>query len=100
MCRACDEEFYVSPPNPEYYWIRFNTVWDRFLEGHWNPSLVLSVSIYDLRKIDRSIDHVLRKLLDSEYKDRIRLYGAPSSQFGRHPFRDNEGRVWLLIRRK
>ncbi len=81
-------------------WERVVKAWNTYNINHWNPSLVLFIEIYDLRKIDRGIDYPLRRLLDSEkYRSRIRCYGCTSSGFGRYPFRWN-GRKWLLIRIK
>jgi hypothetical protein len=81
-------------------WSRLKRAFEQFREHHWNPSLIASVEIYDLRKYDRGIDYPLRRLLDSrEYGMRIRVFGCPSSQFGRHPFRWNE-KVWSMVRVK
>ena len=80
--------------------VRVLAVWKTVKTNHWNPSLVLFEEIYDMRKFDRGIDYPLRRLLDSEeYGNKIRVYGCPSSCFGKHPFQwDNK--VWLLIRVK
>ena len=81
-------------------WQRLRHAFDEVKQHHWNPSLILSVEIYDLRKYDRGIDYPLRRLLASkEYGNKIRTFGAPSGQFGRHPFYWDE-KVWLLIRVK
>lgn len=81
-------------------WERVVRVWRTCKENHWNPSLVLFAEIYALRKIDRSIDYPLRRLLDSqEYGNRIRTYGCPPHMFGRHPFKW-KGKHWLLIKVK
>ena len=81
-------------------WDRVVKAWQTYKENHWNPSLVLSITIYELRKLDRGIDYPLRRLLDSkEYGNRIRTYGAPTHHFGRYPFRWDK-KHWLLIRVK
>lgn len=81
-------------------WERVVNVWNTYKDNHWNSTLIISISIYDLRKIDRGIDYPLRRLLDSEeYGNRIQVYGCPTSHFGRHPFKWNN-RHWLLIRIK
>ncbi len=89
-----------KPKNLEKDWERVRKAFEQFKQHHWNPSLIVSIGIYDLRKYDRGIDFALRRLLDSkEYREKIRTFGAPSSQFGRHPFRwDNK--VWESVRVK
>ena len=89
----------VKPPimKLENDWNRLLTAWQKFKERHGAPDLVMSASIYDLRAIDREVNYSLRRLLNSPYKERIRLYGAPSRQFGKHPFR-YDGKVWYSVR--
>jgi hypothetical protein len=82
----------------EQDWDRVFKVYEQVRNAHWCPRLVISLEIYDLRKVDQGIDYPLRRLLDSDYRKNIRTYGAPSSEFGRHPFISSDGRHWLLIR--
>ena len=82
----------------EQDWERVFRVYEQVRKAHWNPQIVVSLEIYDLRKVDRGIDYPLRRLLNSEYRKNIRTYGAPSSAFGRHPFISSDGKHWLLIR--
>lgn len=79
---------------------RVKRAWDAFKKSHWNPSLVLSVHITELRKLDRGIDYPLKRLMNSqEYARKIRAYGAPSHKTARSPFKWN-GKHYTLIRVK
>jgi hypothetical protein len=84
----------------EQDWERVLDVWIRVKDALPNPEMQLFESIYEMRKLDRGIDHPLRRLLDSDkYGSKIRTYGSTSNGFGKHPFKwDNK--VWLLIRVK
>lgn len=82
----------------EQDWTRVCKVWKEVKEKHWNPSLVIFETIYDMRKVDRKIDVPLRHLLDSrKYRSKIRLYGGPTGSCGNRPFR-YKGRIYSLIK--
>jgi hypothetical protein len=60
-------------------WKRVEKAFTRYKQNHWNPQLIYSINIYDLRKFDRGIDYPLRRLLESkEYGNNLRLFGAPT----------------------
>ena len=85
-------------------WQNLINAWNKAKEKFPIPETVFTISIYDLRHFydgkDVWIDRPLKRLLDSEkYGKRIRLYGAPSSMFGKHPFK-YFGKVWYSIRIK
>jgi len=85
-------------------WKRATLAWDNAVAAHPNPTLVIYLQITDLRKQDRSIDNVLRRILDSghivpnpeKYNERIGLAGAPTHLIGRSPFR-YDGKLYPLI---
>lgn len=86
-------------------WKRACSAWDHVVAAHPTPTLVAYLRITNLRKQDRGIDNVLRRILDThrvvpppngKYFERIRLAGAPPMHVGRSPFR-YEDRTYPLI---
>jgi len=70
--------------------------WERLYTAYWEarrqsayPEAHIFVGITELRKVDnKGIDFVIRRLYaDPKYKKRIRLYGAPTGKYPRHPLR-------------
>jgi hypothetical protein len=80
-------------------WVRLKKA---FIEATKNDNIVFAAYPKELRQVDnRGIDFVIRRLLSSnQYRQKIRLYGAPTGHFGQNPFVDNKGIKWALIRVK
>ncbi len=97
----------------EQDWNRLVTAWRTLAQEHRERMSgmmvpMLFAHITDLRRADnRGIDFVIRRLKASdEYRDKIRLYGGPSSDYAKcSPLRCSDsmfgkGGLYLLVRVK
>lgn len=70
-------------------WERLVAAFQKARNKRWNPAIYIFVTIEELREADnKGIDYAIRRLYaDSEYRRRIKLYGAPPSKYPRYPLR-------------
>ncbi len=82
----------------EQDWKRVSKAYLTLKEEFWNPSLFIYADIENMRKADnKGIDFAIRRLKASDkYGMRIKLYGAPTGHFPRHPLKCHDPMLKMM----